>query len=87
MPGIWKITKLDGEDVVQEWSVPGALTESEIHTMLQRLISQNLSDGEIIDASLRKNDPKYSPLLERIGRGVPISYGEGINYTAQFEDD
>ncbi len=57
MPGVWKIRKLDGLDIVQEWSVSGALTEPEIHTMLQRLVSQNLSDGEIIDASLRKNDP------------------------------
>ena len=86
MPVVWIIRKRDGLDVVQEWSVSGALTEPEIHTMLQRLVSQNLSDDEVIDASLRKNDPKYAPHLERIGRGKPISYGEGIHYTAEIED-
>ena len=86
MSGIWIIRKLDGDDVLEEWSVTGALTEPEIHKMLQRLVSQNLDDDEIIASSLRKNNPKYRPLLERVGRGSPINYGAGINYTAHFED-
>jgi len=84
MPKKWKIKKLDGLDVVEEWSVFGALTEPEIYTMLQRLVSRNLSDAEVINSSLRKNDPKYLSHLERTGRGNPISYGD---YTAEIEDD
>lgn len=87
MPSIWKIKKWDGLDIVQEWSASGSLSEPEICTMLQRLASQNLSDEEVIDASLRKNDPKYVPHLERVGRGKPISYGGGIHYTAELEDN
>ena len=67
MARIWKIRKFDGDDHKQVWSVSGALSEPEICTMLQRLVSQNLSDDEIISASLRKNDRHHNTLLERIG--------------------
>lgn len=86
MARIWKIRKFDGDNHKQVWSVSGALSEPEICTMLQRLVSQNLSDDEIISASLRKNDRHHNTLLERIGRGTPICYGEGIYYTAQSEE-
>jgi hypothetical protein len=36
----------------------------ELEILLQRLAARHLSDGEIIAASLRKNDPGYAPFLE-----------------------
>ncbi|SEH49649.1 hypothetical protein SAMN04244559_02634 [Magnetospirillum fulvum] len=85
MAGAWKIRKYDGLDQKGEWSISGALSEDEVCTLLQRLVSQNLSEDEIIGASLRRNDPRYFTLLERIGKGSPISFGHGVHYTAQFE--
>ena len=87
MPRIWIIKKYDGDRLEQEWSASGALSEPEIRTMLQRLVSRNLSDAEVIDASLRKNDPKFVEHLAPVGRGNPIHYGEGIYYTAELEDN
>ena len=85
MARTWIIKKYDGNRLLDEWSATGALSEQEIHKMLQRLVSRNLSDEEVIDASLRNNDPKHARHLERIGRGKPIQYGEGIYYTAELE--
>ena len=87
MPRIWKIKKFDGLDVVEEWSASSSLSEPEICTMLQRLVSRTLSDKEIIDASLRRNHRGYRPHLERVGIGNPISFGAGTHYTAELEDN
>ena len=88
MPRVWKIKKYDGDSLEHEWSVSGALSETEIHKMLQRLISGNLSDTEIIYASLRKNDRNFVGHLKPFGTGNPIHYGAGIYYfTAEFEDN
>jgi len=86
MPNSWIIAKWDGNDLVQEWQVSGALSEAEVKTMLQRLVSRNLSDTEIIDSSLRLNDAHYARHLERVGTGNPINFGEGIHFTAKYEE-
>ncbi len=85
MPKKWRIKKYDGMDLLGEWSVSGRLSEKEICSMLRRLVSRNLSDDEIIGSSLRKNDSGYLPLLEQVGRGNPICFGDGIHYTAHWE--
>jgi hypothetical protein len=87
MAKVWQIKGWDGQKPVFEREVAGNLTEPEISAMLQRLACRHLSDTEIIRASVRKGDPEYAPLLERIGTGNPICYGDGsLHYTAEFKE-
>ena len=80
MAKVWQIKGWDGEGPVFEREVAGNLTEPEISAILQRLTCRYLSDMEIMQASVRKSDPEYAPLLERIGTGSPICYGHDSRY-------
>jgi hypothetical protein len=87
MAKVWQIKSWDGERPVFEREVAGNLTEPEVSAILQRLACRYLSDMEIIQASLRKGDPEYAPLLEPIGTGSPICYGHGSRYyTAELKE-
>ncbi len=86
MAKVWLITGSDGDQTTFKGEMPGQMSESEVSTALERLAARHLSEDEIISASLRKRTPGYRPLLEPIGTGRPISYGHGVNYTADFKD-
>jgi hypothetical protein len=86
MAKVWQIRRLDGGNVKFEWEMPGQMSESEISATLQRLVACHLSESEIVSASLRKGSSGYRSLLERVGRGRPISYGENPYYTADLKD-
>ena len=58
----WMIEINHGHETVFRRHLPGALSEGEIATILQRLACRELSATEIIGASLRK--PKRTNLLE-----------------------
>jgi len=75
MAKVWQIEGWDGDRLVFEREVAGNLTEPEVSAMLQRLTCRYLSDMEIIKASVRKGDPEYAPLLERIGTESLMCYG------------
>lgn len=79
----WKITEWSGTEKRGEWSVPGALSDSEIESLLTRLVSRNLSIEEVISASLRRNFRQRTSHLDRVGRGEPISFGYNPQYTAE----
>jgi len=86
MAKVWKIRGWDGDKLIFEREVAGNLSEPEVSTMLQRLACRHLSDAEIIRASLRKNDPDYAGLLERVGTRNPICYGHSLQFTAELKD-
>ena len=87
----WKISGYDGSRTVYERSVPeGALSESEVVTLLQRLAARHLSDDEVFSSSLRKNSHGFTPHLE-IGRNTGekpalMTTGSGHHYTATIEE-
>lgn len=85
MAKIWKIKRWEGSDPTTVGELPGHLTKSEIATVLQRLLCRGLTEDEILRASRRRRDKSYSPLLERVGRGSPISYGTNPHYTAEID--
>ena len=80
MAKVWQIEGWDGDRLVFEREVAGNLTEPEVSAMLQRLTCRYLSDMEIIKASVRKGDPEYAPLLERIGTESLMCYGHGSRH-------
>lgn len=86
MTKTWRIKGWDSTTLIVDRQMPGYLSEKEIATTLQRLVSRHLSDEDIIDASLRRGDSRYRPLLERVGGGAPIAYGENPHYTADLVD-
>lgn len=86
MAKVWQIRGMDGQNVMFECEMPGQMSESEISATLQRLVARHLSESEVVSASLRKRSSGYSPLLERVGRGRPISYGDYPQYSADLKD-
>lgn len=82
MSAVWQITRWDSDSKAHEWKLPSNLSESEVQTILQRLVCQNLSDAEIIGSSLRRGSPGRLTLLDRIGTGSPLTVGENPHYTA-----
>ena len=86
MEKVWRIRGWDGEDVIFECEMPGQMSETEISVTLQLLASRHLSERQVVNASLRKNILGYVRLLQRVGKGPPITYGENPYYTADFKD-
>ena len=85
MEKVWRIMRWYGDSPATDApEMPGHLSEQEVSVILQRLVCRNLSEDDIIKASLRKNDTGYSPFLERTGRSVPISIGDNPHYTAEL---
>ena len=83
---VWHIEGWDSTKLIFERDVPGNMYEPEIERILQRLVARHLTPDEIVDASLRKNARNWSPLLERIGRGTPIHFGQNPYYIATWKD-
>lgn len=81
-----KVWRIEGSNGFQA-QMPGNISESEMEAVLQRLVGQHLDGDEIIAASLRSNHRGYSPLLERIGSGSPIHFGQDPFYTARLVED
>lgn len=79
MAAVWRIEGSDGFTA----DLPGYLHPSEVIRVLQRLTCYHLSRDEIVNASRRKGSADYSPLLERIGVGEPIHFGQDPFYTAR----
>ncbi len=86
MAKVWHIEGFDGGTLIFESDMPGNMSSSEIETTLQRLVAGHLSAEEIVSASLRKSARGYSPLLERVGAGAPVCYGENPFYIATSRD-
>jgi hypothetical protein len=84
---VWHIEGWDSTKLIFERDVPGNMSEGEIETILQRLVARHLTPDEIVDASLRKNAHNRSSLLDRIGQGRPIHFGENPYYVANRNDD
>ena len=78
MRAVWRIEGSDGFYA----DLPGSLYPVEVTRVLQRLTCHHISRDEIVNASRRKGSVGYSPLLERIGFGEPIHFGEDPFYTA-----
>ncbi|CAN7504600.1 hypothetical protein [Pararhizobium sp. LjRoot238] len=63
------------------------MDDTEIEEVLRRLVSRDLTEIEIINASLRRNDTRRATHLDRIGTRRPIHFGENPYYIAAFEKD
>ena len=81
--GDWVISHCDGGGLINEWTMPGNLSSSEVKAILQRLVCRDLTIDEILSASRRKNDKNRTTLLDQVGSGLPISYGENPHYNAE----
>jgi hypothetical protein len=63
----WEIEGYDGTRLIFAKSIPlGYLSEGEMITLLQRLVSRHLTPGEIVAGSLRRNAAGYAPLLRSL---------------------
>lgn len=87
----WKICGYDGAREVFQRAVPeGALSESEVIILLQRLASRHLTDDDVVSSSLRKNADDYAVHLEvqrsRGGKYVLMTTGSGHHYIATIEE-
>ena len=87
MAKVWRIKGWNDTELIFDQPMPGRLSEKAIAAILQRLACRHLSGEEIIDASRRPRDPGYRPLLERVGSGAPMTYGDNPFYTADFVDE
>ena len=84
----WRIQRIEGTDVTDVGSLPSPMSVAEIETTLQRLVCTQLTEREIIAASLRKEVGGHSHLLERVGSREPISFGHGeVYFIAKKEAD
>ena len=79
----WLIRGWDSTEMIYERTVSGQLSVGEVETMLQRLCCRHLTEDEVIDCSLRRNDRARKTFLDRQGRSLPISFGENPYYTAE----
>ena len=84
----WKIQRIEGTDVTDVGSLPSLMSVAEIETTLQRLLCRQLTEGQIIAASHRKEMGGHSDALERVGNNAPISFGHGeVYFIAKKEPD
>jgi hypothetical protein len=78
----WIIRKYESDALMWEKSVPGNLREKRIEIILQRLVAQDLAPDEVLAASLNANTLGRMDHFDRVGRGVPITYGHNPYYIA-----
>lgn len=81
----WIIKQWDGAEKTTEYILPGGMSESEISTIMQRLVCMHLNGEEIVNSSLRSNAKNKKLLLDRIGESKPITYGDHPYYTAEIQ--
>jgi len=86
MAKIWLLEKFDGQTPVEQKEVPAVLSDREVEEMLRRLVCKDLDNDEIIDSSLRPGMKNYRTLLEKVGSGVPLSFGQNPHWTARKVD-
>ncbi len=61
----WRIEGYDGANKTYEKLIPeGALNESAVIALLQRLSARHLAEDDIVSSSLRHGAPDYMPHLE-----------------------
>jgi hypothetical protein len=86
--GHWRLYGYKRIEKVYEAVLPGNMTDAQVTTLVQRLACRDLTEDEIVGASLRKN--KKSTLLDvQLGRGGPnsrhtISCGHTVSYIAGY---
>jgi hypothetical protein len=84
--GLWKIYRHVGlESPVLVGILPRPTTKPEVAEVLKRLVCKNLTEQEILLASLRKNNKQRTNLLDPIGSSSQLQFGEDPFYTAIFE--
>jgi hypothetical protein len=88
---VWKIRGFNGAALTFDRSIPeGALSESEVRTMLERLVARHLTDGEVVSGSLRKGAAGYRHDFEVVraqgGAFCLMTNGSNTHYTATIEE-
>jgi hypothetical protein len=65
--------------------LPGTMGSRQIEATLRHLTCRTLTEREIIDASRSEGDLARTTLLDRVGRGSPLTYGAGeVVFTADL---
>lgn len=81
----WKITSYDGLTEQASWTLPGTMSEQQVETVLQRLVCSTLNQDEIIASSLPVGSSGRASHLDRVGSGLPMSFGNNPHFTAERE--
>lgn len=85
----WKIEGYNGSQQLFMKELPlNSLSEGQMVSLLQRLVSKHLNEDEIVAASLRRNSKKYAPhlepLIDRRAKGrYTITVGQNPYYVAR----
>lgn len=82
----WVVTEWNGLSSSVVGTMPGTMSERQMEGVLQRLVCRHLSPTEILVASLQSNSADRTVLLDRVGSGVPLSFGLDPRYTASMEN-
>lgn len=91
MARFWKITGYNSDEIEFECRVPeGALSETAMIALLQRLAARHLEADEVVSSSLRRNASGYTSHLEvrRNADGSPslMTTGTGHYYMATIQE-
>lgn len=83
---VWHIKGFDGTELVYETKVALHLfSDRQIEELLRRLVSRNLSEEEVVEASLNRKDRRTAVLEVSRSAQLPriISCGENPHYSAR----
>lgn len=83
----WKIEKHDGileTGLVGE--LPDSMSEREVEEVLRRLVCIRLNEEEVLASSLDARHPNRRVLLDRIGSGPEIQFGDNPFFIARLEN-
>lgn len=81
----WKITSYDSLDERETWTLPGTMSEQQVEVVLQHLVCSSLNQNEIMTSSLPVGSPGRTTHLDRVGSGLPMSFGSNPHFTARKE--
>ncbi|MCF1502247.1 hypothetical protein L0F51_00530 [Afifella sp. H1R] len=87
MKNVWRVYRSDGQTQSLIGEMPSQTTEKEMLAVLQRLVCRELNDEEILLSSLRRGNPSRRALLDRVGQGSPIQWGDNPFVFARIEED
>lgn len=82
----WVVTEWNGISSSVVGTMPGTMSERQIEGVLQRLVCRHLSAAEILVGSLQFNSGDRTTALDRVGSGLPLSFGLEPCYTASMEN-